>query len=70
MNDIIELEVAYDEGYLAGQTAAAEELLEILETAKTKKDDHPAEWNLGYFAAVDDLIEILKRKAGLDETNS
>ena len=63
LTDVIARETAYDEGYEAGKKAIAEELVEILEAAK---EDPVSDWHCGYFAAYDDVILMLKRKAGLE----
>ena len=52
-----------EKGYEAGKKAIAEELIEILETAK---EDPVSDWHCGYFAAYDDVILMLMRKAGLE----
>ena len=64
--DQIAREIAYSDGYDAGKRALAESFIELLEDLK---EDPVSDWHCGYFAAYDDVILMLKREAGLDETN-
>ena len=63
MFEYLNAKANYDNGYEAGKKAIAEELIEILEAAK---EDPVSDWHCGYFAAYDDVILMLMRKAGLE----
>ena len=56
-------EIAYKNGFEDGKKVMAEEFIEILEATK---EDPVSDWHCGYFAAYDDVILMLKRKAGLE----